>query len=91
MNQFRSENCPPVKSRSFRCFQSLYLDTSKTTAVFFDEPELSLSIEWQKQLLPHIIESKWCAFLLATTHSPFIFENGLDAKASDLSEYIKFR
>lgn len=72
-------------------FSKLYLDSSKSTAVFFDEPELSLSIEWQKQLLPHIVESKRCAFLLATTHSPFIFQNELDAKTTDLTQYIKFR
>jgi predicted ATPase len=72
-------------------FSKLYLDTSKSAAVFFDEPELSLSIEWQKQLLPHILESSRCAFLLATTHSPFIFENELDAKTTDLTQYIKFK
>lgn len=72
-------------------FSKLHLDAIRPAAMFFDEPELSLSIEWQRQLLPHIMESKRCVFLLATTHSPFIFENGLDAKAVDLNQYIKFR
>jgi predicted ATP-binding protein involved in virulence len=72
-------------------FSKLYLDSAKPNAIFFDEPELSLSIEWQKQLLPHVVESKRCAFLIATTHSPFIFQNELDAKTTDLTEYIKFR
>ncbi len=72
-------------------FSKLYLDTSKSAAVFFDEPELSLSIEWQKQLLPHVVESKRCAFLVATTHSPFIFENDLDSKTTDLTQFINYR
>jgi predicted ATPase len=57
--------------------------------VLFDEPELSLSIFWQKELLPDIFNSGKCQFLLAVTHSPFIFENTLDKYAIGLSQYIK--
>ena len=57
--------------------------------ILFDEPELSLSMTWQKQLLPDIIDSKKCDFLLAVTHSPFIFDNKLDRYAVGLNEYIK--
>ena len=49
----------------------------KKIAVFIDEPELSLSIEWQRKLLPNILESGACDFLFVITHSPFIFENNL--------------
>ena len=41
--------------------------------VLIDEPELSLSIDWQKRLLPDVLFSPSCAQLLAITHSPFIF------------------
>lgn len=60
-------------------FTRLYLDldNSKPYAIFFDEPELSLSMEWQKKLLQDIAETDQCEFLLAATHSPFIFENKL--------------
>lgn len=54
----------------------------------FDEPELSLSIEWQKMLLPDIIDSGKCKFLLAVTHSPFIFDNDLDLNAYDLDTFV---
>jgi len=57
--------------------------------VLFDEPELSLSMIWQKQLLPDIMNSKKVDFLLAVTHSPFIFDNELDKYAVGLNEYIK--
>ncbi len=57
--------------------------------VLFDEPELSLSMTWQKQLLPDILNSNKCDFLLAVTHSPFIFDNELDSYAVGMSEYVK--
>ena len=71
-------------------FSKLYLaDENQRFIVLFDEPELSLSMIWQRQLLPDIVSSKKCDFLLAVTHSPFIFDNELDQYAIGLSEYIK--
>ena len=72
-------------------FSKIYLsDSQKRFIVLFDEPELSLSMTWQKQLLPDILNSKKCDFLLAVTHSPFIFDNnGLGNYAIGLNEYVK--
>lgn len=71
-------------------FSKIYLsEENKKFIVLFDEPELSLSMTWQKQLLPDIMNSNKCEFLLAVTHSPFIFDNELDAYAVGLNEYIK--
>ena len=70
-------------------FSKIYLEFSKNYIVLFDEPELSLSIEWQKQLLPDIIKSEKCKFLLSVTHSPFIFKNHLDRFAVGMNAYIK--
>lgn len=71
-------------------FSKIYLSESdKRFIVLFDEPELSLSILWQRTLLPDIVKSGKCDFLLAVTHSPFIFENELDRYAVGLSEYVK--
>ncbi len=68
----------------------IYLaDKNQRFLVLFDEPELSLSMLWQKQLLPDIMNSKKVDFLLAVTHSPFIFDNELDKYAVGLNEYIK--
>lgn len=70
-------------------FSKIYLaEENKRFIVLFDEPELSLSMIWQRRLLPDIINSKKCDFLLAVTHSPFIFDNDLDQYAVGLSEYI---
>jgi len=70
-------------------FSKIYLAPTGTNfVVLFDEPELSLSIFWQRQLLPDIFRSEKCRTLLAVTHSPFIFENELDEFAIDLSQYL---
>jgi predicted ATPase len=55
----------------------LYLRDEGDFAVFFDEPELSLSMEWQERLLPDILASKKCGLLVVATHSPFMFNNDL--------------
>ena len=65
-------------------FSRLYLTDDESYAIFFDEPELSLSIEWQQQLLADIYESQSCKFLFAATHSPFVYENELDEFATSL-------
>jgi predicted ATP-binding protein involved in virulence len=72
-------------------FSKIYLNSKKDFVILFDEPELSLSIEWQKQLLPDILKSERCNFLLAATHSPFIFDNELDKYATDIDMYIEER
>ncbi len=58
-------------------------DTPKI--VLIDEPELSLSIEWQQKILPDIVSAPLCHQILAITHSPFIFDNELDSYASALN------
>lgn len=71
-------------------FSKIYLAEDKQRfIVLFDEPELSLSMIWQRQLLPDILNSNKCDFLLAVTHSPFIFDNELDRYAVGLNEYVK--
>tara|TARA_B100001063_G_scaffold230686_1_gene244040 strand:+ start:1781 stop:3109 length:1329 start_codon:yes stop_codon:yes gene_type:complete len=70
-------------------FALLYLQKKESLAIFFDEPELSLSMEWQKTLLPDIVNSGKCKFLFSTTHSPFIFDNELEDHTVDLFEYIE--
>ncbi|WP_246863071.1 AAA family ATPase [Dolichospermum sp. UHCC 0315A] len=71
-------------------FSKIYLsESNKRFIILFDEPELSLSMIWQRQLLPDIINSGKCELLLAVTHSPFIFDNELDKYAIGLDQYIQ--
>lgn len=70
-------------------FSKIYLENRNNIIVLFDEPELSLSIEWQKNLLPDIVNSNKCKFLLSVTHSPFIFKNELDKFAVGMNVYVR--
>jgi hypothetical protein len=54
---------------------SLFYLEENDFALIFDEPELSLSTGWQQKLLPDLMSSGNCKFLLAATHSPYIFDN----------------
>lgn len=66
-------------------FSRLILDGDRKYLVMIDEPELSLSIEWQRRFLPDILKAKNCGQLIAITHSPFVFENELDEFARSIS------
>lgn len=88
-NEVDLEDLSSGEKQILSIFSLLYLSKKDDMAIFFDEPELSLSIEWQKKLLPDIVASKKCTFLLATTHSPFIFANNLNKNTVDLSVYVK--
>jgi predicted ATPase len=70
-------------------FSHLYLQSEGDAFLLIDEPELSLSVAWQKSLLPDLLETDRCAFLAAVTHSPFIFDNSLEPYAVDLAECIE--
>jgi ABC-type transport system involved in cytochrome c biogenesis ATPase subunit len=65
-------------------FARLYLDAKKKYLILIDEPELSLSMEWQQKFLPDVLKAPSCIQLLAITHSPFIFNNALDPYAGSL-------
>jgi len=42
------------------------------TTLIIDEPELSLSLIWQEQLLPDLLENTSIKRIIVATHSPFI-------------------
>ncbi|MFL1405350.1 AAA family ATPase [Marinobacter sp. M1N3S26] len=52
--------------------------------ILVDEPELSLSIDWQQRILVDMVAAPSCKQLLAITHSPFIFDNELDSYGAPL-------
>jgi len=70
-------------------FSQIYLELDKKYIVLFDEPELSLSIYWQENLLPDIIASGACMFLMAVTHSPFIFGDALQQYTVGMHEFVR--
>lgn len=64
-------------------FAKLYL-YPRPKIVLIDEPELSLSIDWQRQILTDIMNAPLCKQVVAITHSPFVFDNELEPYARSL-------
>ena len=70
-------------------FSKVYLGLSTPSILIIDEPEISLSIEWQKQFLKDIYDSHKINLLIATTHSPFIFKNEFRDFTKDMDVFRK--
>ncbi|WP_131101676.1 AAA family ATPase [Bacillus sp. SYJ] len=68
-------------------FSELYLEDIEPLIYIIDEPELSLSIAWQKKILKDIYNSGKVALMISTTHSPFIFKNEYEVFAKDLNRF----
>lgn len=54
---------------SYLCYNAFYKDT----AIFIDEPELSLHVDWQRRLFPTLLEQGENNQFFVATHSPFIY------------------
>lgn len=70
-------------------FATIHLAPQQHFIMLIDEPELSLSIYWQRKLLPDVMKSPDCDFLFAVTHSPFIFENELRDSTTGMNEFVE--
>ena len=87
-NELRIKQLSSGEKQIISLFSRIYLEPEYNYIVLFDEPELSLSIYWQEKLLPDILKSNRCSFLLAVTHSPFIFNNELKDFTIGIQEFI---
>jgi ABC-type Mn2+/Zn2+ transport system ATPase subunit len=56
--------------------------------ILIDEPELSLSVKWQKEFLLNIKNLNLFSGMIAVTHSPFIYDNELADYAKGLNMCI---
>jgi hypothetical protein len=72
-------------------FSHLYLSGGGKYFVLIDEPELSLSVPWQRKFLVDIHSGDFCAGLVAVTHSPFIYDNELRSYAHGLGEFASVK
>ena len=88
-SKIKLENLSSGEKQIVSIFSQLYLEYDKKFVILFDEPELSLSLFWQQELLPDIMKSDKCVFMLSVTHSPFIYDNELQNNAVALSTYTK--
>lgn len=69
-------------------FSHLYLSGRQNYFVLIDEPELSLSVPWQRRFLLDIHKASFCAGMVAVTHSPFIYDNALRRHTHSLGEFV---
>lgn len=83
------ENLSSGEKQIVSIFSKVYLDVVSRCIFIIDEPEISISIEWQKELLKDIYESGKIGLLIATTHSPFIFKNNYREFVNELDIYKK--
>ena len=65
----------------------VFLTRKKPYALFLDEPEYSLHIEWQEKLIDIIRQINPNCQLFITTHSPNIFSNGWQDKLQFIEDF----
>ena len=54
---------------SFICYNAFYINS----VIFIDEPELSLHVDWQRQLFSILQNQRTSNQFIVATHSPFIY------------------
>ncbi len=69
-------------------FSHIYLSGRTGYFVIIDEPELSLSVTWQKRFLEDILNTGRMNGLIAVTHSPFVYDNELKVYAHSIEEFV---
>jgi predicted ATPase len=85
--EIRWEDLSSGEKQIVSIFSKVYLDVTTSSIFVIDEPEISLSIEWQKEFLKDVYNSGKVGLLIATTHSPFIFKNEFREYTTELETY----
>jgi len=70
-------------------FCHLLLSGNEAFFIIVDEPELSLSVPWQREFLERVSNLTSCSGLLAVTHSPFIYDNSLRGCTRSIGQLAK--
>lgn len=84
------ENLSSGEKQVVSVFSYLYLSPFPKSVILIDEPELSLSVPWQKRFLVDVSNGSQCAGIVAVTHSPFVFQNALRPFAHALEEFVEY-
>jgi len=63
---------------SFICYNAFY----ENCIIFIDEPELSLHVDWQRQLFPILQRQQSSNQFVIATHSPFIYSKYPDKEVA---------
>lgn len=65
---------------------AVYLENGEHYVLFMDEPEVSLHVEWQKQLIGIIRQLNPNVQIILSTHSPAMIMDGWMDKVTEVSE-----
>jgi ABC-type glutathione transport system ATPase component len=65
---------------------TVLVEDDQPYVLFMDEPEVSLHIEWQKQLIDLILELNPNVQIILTTHSPAVIMNGWADRVTEVSD-----
>ncbi len=65
---------------------TVLVEDQQPYVLFMDEPEVSLHIEWQKQLIDLILELNPNVQIILTTHSPAVIMSGWMDKVTEVSD-----
>ena len=65
---------------------TVLVEDEQPYVLFMDEPEVSLHIEWQKQLIDLIMELNPHVQIILTTHSPAVVMNGWIDQVTEVSD-----
>ena len=68
---------------------TVLVEDNKPYVLFMDEPEVSLHIEWQKQLIDLILELNPNVQIILTTHSPAVIMNGWIDSVTEVAAIVK--
>ncbi|HHG3247122.1 TPA: AAA family ATPase [Vibrio parahaemolyticus] len=88
-NEIPFDNLSSGEKQIVSLFAHLLLSDKKEFIIIIDEPELSLSVDWQRTFLEDINNSGNCLGMFAVTHSPFVFDNSLDLYARSVNEFME--
>ena len=66
---------------------TVLVEDQKNYVLFMDEPEVSLHVEWQKQLIDLILRLNPNVQIILTTHSPAVIMNGWMDKVTEVSDW----
>ena len=65
---------------------TVLVEDNQNYVLFMDEPEVSLHVEWQRQLIDLIMQLNPNVQIILTTHSPAVIMNGWLDKVTEVSD-----
>ncbi|MBF1555281.1 MAG: ATP-binding protein, partial [Prevotella pleuritidis] len=65
---------------------TVLVEDNQNYVLFMDEPEVSLHVEWQQQLIDLILQLNPNVQIILTTHSPAVIMNGWMDRVTEVSD-----